>query len=195
MHEFVEERRFGCGPDDDLTSRIESYSPFAVMSSLIFGFAVNFFSTFGDGHFGDQHTLRATFGALMSLVLGCNAFTMIVMSLTDYHVRNFLSMGGYRLMCRDGSTTLNGNDKAAIYLAKHRNYRQMARNAFYFGLISFLIAVVMYVQPNLDSSSQVIVTVILGLSTFCVTLTTIKMQRYGVGIRKKNVASKYGLPL
>merc|ERR1712083_170463 len=147
---------------DALEKQIASYGSFEVMSALTFGFAVSvMFQNFTGNVFDGEDALMVFFGALMSLVLICSAFAMIVMSLTHYFVRRYIAGGEIEM--------------AEQYLILFKGYRLRARQAFYVGLISFLVAVVIYMQPHLEIAGQIIVTLILGLGTICIAMTTYTM--------------------
>lgn len=149
---------------EQLRQQIDSYGSFEVMSSLTFGFAVNvLFENFENNSFADYYALECIFGALMAMVLVFSAYAMIVMSLTNFYVRRYLSVG-YSQM-------------AERYLELYSGYRRSARRSFYCGLVSFLIAVIIYLQPQLRIISNIIMSVILGLGTLWISFTTFTMLR------------------
>ena len=138
------------------------------MSSLMFGFAVNFFTRFAsEAHeYNEHYVLQLVLCGSMALVLVCNAFTMIVLSLTNYHVRRYLAAHGWypdRIQL------------AKDYLDTFRKYRSAARWTFYLGLILFMIAIITYMQPHFTRTIQIVVTVVLGGGTIVIGMTTYMM--------------------
>ena len=146
-----------------LEKQAEAYNSFVVMSALTFGFAVNvMFSDFARTAFEERFVLKIVAGILMDLALVCSAFTMIVMSLTDYICRRYMAQGKLRM--------------ANKYLVLYEGVRSRARNAFYTGLISFLIAVIIYSVADSTLSRQIVDIVILGIGTLFIAATTFAMM-------------------
>lgn len=133
------------------------------MSSLIFGFAVNFWGLLEDGDdtFQDIPTLGYLFQALMSFAVVSNVYAMIVMSLTEFYVKRWIA---------DGHTKF-----AKVYMKIFSRYRHFARLAFYCGLIFFLIALIIYAEPHFSRNNQIIMTVIMGGGTVLIAMTTYNM--------------------
>lgn len=149
-----------------LEKQVGSYGPFQVVSSLIFGFAVNFSGRLYGNAFGDNVGLEFVFSCLIALVLICSAFAMIVMSLTNYHVRRCLAGGSPQRI-----------KMAQDYLILYATYRKAARAAFYSGLILFMLSVLIYVQPHLQLSTQIAFTIILGFGIAVIGMTTFTLLR------------------
>ena len=107
-----------------------------------------------DGH----EVLEVFYGALMDIVLVSTAFSMIIMSATDYHIRRYLAEGQ--------------QDAAKEHLSSYYKYRFAARGAIYMALISFLIAMTLHVQTRSNHPRQIVDTIILGVGTVCIALVT-----------------------
>jgi len=129
--------------EHELTKKIESYGTFEVMSSLVFGFAVSVaFSNINSEHFHIEEdeeesvfndVAEVLFTVFIIVVLVCNAYTMIVLSLSYFHVHRYLADQEFIM--------------AAIYLKIYANYRKFARKSFYVGLVSFMISIGIYLIP------------------------------------------------
>eukprot|EP01083_Nonionella_stella_P194915 718493_1 len=142
-----------------ISKMVESYTSFEVMSSLMFGFAVSvFFENIGSDAFEDYYVLEILFSNLMAAVLICNAFTMIVM-LTYFSVNRFVAD--------------KRNDIALIYLRLFSSYRKYARRAFYFGLVIFIVAIIIYIYPQMKT-----VAVISTTCTLCIGILIILFVLY-----------------
>ena len=95
--------------------QVESYGSFEVMSSLLFGFAVHVaFTNITHSHFSSsdnqvEAVAEIAFTFLMVVVLICNAYTMIVLSLTYFYVNRYMADREYVM--------------ATIYLKIYANYR------------------------------------------------------------------------
>ena len=148
--------------ESDISKQIESYASFEVTSSLIFGFAVSIlFGNIQSDAFKDSYPLEIIFSSLMGLVLISNAYTMVVMSLTHFHVNRYLADGKYKM--------------AETYLSMYHSYRSRARNAFRGGLIFFLIAIIIYLYPQLRIISMIVTSSILGIGIILILFTTYTM--------------------
>lgn len=146
----------------DPLKQVESYRTFTVISSLIFGFGVNFWARLHTSPFQDHFIWELLFTALMSLVLVSNAFAMIVMSLTEFYIKRYLA--------DDGMV-----ETAVLYLAMFSGLRYAARLAFYCGLVCFLMAIIMFVQPHLTITDRLVATGIIGLGTVFIAVTAFRM--------------------
>ena len=105
-----------------ITVQVERYGSFEVMSSLLFGFAVHVaFTNITHSHFtSETHIMLNTvaeivFTFLMIVVLICNAYTMIVLSLTYFYVNRYMADREYVM--------------AIIYLKMYANYRYVCRES------------------------------------------------------------------
>lgn len=167
----------------DPLKQVESYGSFTVMSSLIFGFAINFWALSATHSFEDQVIREVLFTVLMSLVLICNAFAMIVLSLTEFIIKRYLAEEGMEKFVR-------------WYLAMFFQYRFMARRAFYLGMIFFMIATIVYVIPHLSIVSRAVGTLLVGAGTVLIAVTTYRMLCPDI-LSKKGLAmwSKIGVEM
>lgn len=149
--------------ESQLSKRIDSYASYEVMSSLIFGFAVNvMFETIQSDKFKESYALEITFSVLMGLVLISNVYTMLVMSLTHFYVNRNVA---------DGKLAM-----ARTYLSMYHSYRTVARTSFGWGLIFFLIAMIIYLYTQLRILTSIITTVILGLGVILILFTSYTMD-------------------
>eukprot|EP01084_Bolivina_argentea_P227216 383766_1 len=147
---------------DSLTKQIESYTSFEVMSSLLFGFAVSvLFGNIGNDAFEGYYISEIIFSNLMAIVLICNAYTMIVMSLTYFHVNRFMADKRY--------------DIARTYLQLYGSYRLLSRRAFYGGLITFIVAIIIYLYPQMSIVSSVSTTCTLTIGIIVILFTIYTM--------------------
>eukprot|EP01084_Bolivina_argentea_P200773 343279_1 len=151
---------------EELNKKIESYGTFEVMSSLLFGFAVSVAFENVNNIDGDKKSIyeeiaEIIFTVFITIVLICNAYTMVVMSLTYFHVYRYMADKEYIM--------------ATIYLKIYANYRKYARRSFYIGLVCFISAIGIYLLPLLNIISRFIVLIFLGSGLFIIIFTLISM--------------------
>ena len=148
-----------------LEKMIESYGSFEVMSSLVFGFAVSvFFENIGTDSFEDYYILEIIFSNLMAIVLICNVITMVVMSITYFTVNRYMAD--------------DRNDIALNYLHLFSSYRKYSRRSFYLGLITFMVAIVIYIYPQMKLVAVVTTTGTLSIGIILVIFVIYTMLRW-----------------
>ena len=91
---------------DELNKKIESYGSFEVMSSLLFGFAVSVaFQNLHNEQFDAQNIWNViaeiAFVVFIIIVLICNAYTMIVLSLMHFYVHRYMADKEYIMATMD----------------------------------------------------------------------------------------------
>ena len=134
-----------------LSQRIDAYSTFEVMSSLLFGFAISvlFGGVFDDDIWGDFEALQILFVIAMSFVLISSALSTIIISISHYIVSRYMADNKYVI--------------AMLYIETFRNMRYYARISMYSGIIALIVALGIFVYPQLNVNSAIVMIVMLGL--------------------------------
>eukprot|EP01083_Nonionella_stella_P177418 623493_1 len=127
--------------EHQLLNRVEAYSTFEVVSSLIFGFSISvLFSSDIKENFDENKLLEAIFTVIMTMVLVLSSYSMIVVSISHYFVNRYVADYTYRL--------------AIEYLAAYQKHRKYARWSFYISDLGLLISLALYLSPNLTFESE-----------------------------------------
>ena len=136
--------------DNMLSKRIEAYSSFEVMSSLLFGFAISvlFGGVFDESIWEDYNILQLLFVIAMGFVLISSAFSTIVVSISHFFVARYMADQKYII--------------AKLYVDTFRRVRYYARLSLYSGIIALIGALGVFVYPQLNIESAIAMLIILG---------------------------------
>eukprot|EP01083_Nonionella_stella_P053003 140422_1 len=151
--------------EHQLLNRVEAYSTFEVVSSLIFGFSISvLFSSDIKENFDENKLLEAIFTVIMTMVLVLSSYSMIasiVVSISHYFVNRYVADYTYRL--------------AIEYLAAYQKHRKYARWSFYISDLGLLISLALYLSPNLTFVSSVISAIVTGFGVMFLMFTMYQM--------------------
>lgn len=136
-----------------LERRIDAYSSFEVMSSLLFGFAVSilFGGVFDEEIWEDFEVLQTIFVIGMCFVMISSALSTIIISMSHYIISRY--MADHKFVF------------AMLYVQTFRNLRYYARLSMYSGIIVLIITLGVYTYPQVSLVSAIAMIVMLVIGT------------------------------
>ena len=156
--------------------RVNAYASLSVISGLMFGFAVTVIFEFATDDILTNWITEYSFSILMSIVMVCNAYAMIVMTFNYYVVYRFIAEHKTRA--------------ALIFMRKASKFRKSARIMFRWGMALFLIATAIYLTERIDTVAAIICAVILVSGTIVIMLVLHFMMDLQPAQIAKNIAKE-----
>lgn len=140
----------------------EAYSSIAVISALVFGFAVT--TLVGvEGNRAQSGWYHVAFGFCMSLVCALSAYGLVVMSLSYYHVRRLRVVAP---------------EQISSFLKQTFLYRHVARGTTWVAVALYLVGLAIYAHMIYDTGPAVALSVLLGVAASSVVAVWLRLTDF-----------------